>query len=154
MMGLAIVFAVFVFAILLPLAFLLGRVLQARHAPDDIYSPVIRQHFEIFQTGQVNEAIVEAAKHRFRAMFERGEDDKVADCLRAGTQFVFHVRALAEIGTDAAGRVLERQLQRRLAHDQLEQAWYWFDLAGGLRAVGRAKSLPPLLRLAWDWLPK
>jgi hypothetical protein len=148
MMGFAIVLTVLGLTILLPLAFLLGRALQARRRPENPYSPVIRQHFEIFQTGEVNEEIVEAAKHRFRAMFERGEDEKVADCLRAGTQFFFHVRALAEIGTDAAGRILERQLQRRLAHDQLEQAWYWIDLAGGLRAVGRAKSLPPLLRCA------
>jgi hypothetical protein len=148
MMGITIFFTLLVLAILLILAFLLGRALQSRPAPNGPYSPVIRQHFEIFQTGQVNEEMVEAAKHRFRAMFERGEDEQVAKCLQPGTQFFFHVRALAEIGTDAASRILECQLQRRLAPDQLEQAWYWIDLAGGLRAVGRAKSLPPLLRCA------
>ena len=67
MMGFTIVFAVLVLSILLPAAFLLGRALQARRMPEGIYSAVIRQHFEIFQTGQVNEEIVEAAKHRFRA---------------------------------------------------------------------------------------
>jgi hypothetical protein len=62
--------------------------------------------------------------------------------------FVFQVRALAEIGTDAAGKILERQLQRHLTDDQLEQAWYWIDLAGSLRTLNRDESLPHLLRCA------
>ena len=146
------VFAVIVLSVTMPillaLGFLVGRALQARRPSQVTLSPVIRQHFEIFQTGQVNEQAVEAAKRRFRAMLERGEDAKVEACLRPGTQFFFHVRALAEIGTDAAGQILERQLQRRLADDQLEQSWYWIDLAGGLRALGREESLPHLLRCA------
>ena len=32
-------------------------------------------------------------------------------CLRAGLEFVVNVRALTEIGTDDAGRILERQLR-------------------------------------------
>src|SRR5262249_4808804 len=55
---------------------------------------------------------------------------------------------LAELGTDDAGRILERQLQRRLTDDQIEQAWYWIDLANGLRSLNRAQSLPHLLRCA------
>src|SRR5439155_14719150 len=66
--------------------------------------------------------------------------------LRAGPQYIYQVRALAEIGTDAAGRILERQLQRRLSDDQLEQAWYWIDLAACLRVLNRQESLPHLLR--------
>ncbi len=146
------VFIVVALLLMLPslvvLGFLLGRALHARRQSPASLSPVIRQHFEIFQTGQVNEEAVEAAKRRFRGMLERGEDEKVAACLRPGTQFFFHVRALAEIGTDAAGQILERQLERRLADDQLEQSWYWIDLAGGLRALGREASLPHLLRCA------
>src|SRR5436190_125050 len=38
--------------------------------------------------------------------------------------------------------------QRRLTDDQIEQAWYWIDLANGLRALNRAQSLPHLLRCA------
>src|SRR5262249_38337374 len=57
-----------------------------------------------------------------------------------------HVRALAEIGTDVAGRILERQLQRHLTDDSLEQSWYWIDLASGLRNLNRTQSLPHLLR--------
>jgi hypothetical protein len=134
------------------LALLLGRALRVRRTPAVVVSPVIRQHFEIFQTGRVNEQAVEAAKARFRTLLERGEEEKVEACLRAGTQFFFHVRALAEIGTDAAGQILERQLGRRLADDQLEQSWYWIDLASGLRALGRDESLPHLLRRAGDAL--
>ena len=58
------------------------------------------------------------------------------------------MRALAEIGTDDAGRVLERQLQRRLTSDAIEQSWYWIDLANGLRSLNRDQSLPHLLRCA------
>jgi hypothetical protein len=63
-------------------------------------------------------------------------------------QYVVQVRALAELGTDDAGRILERQLQRRLTDDQLEQAWYWIDLASSLRVLNRQESLPHLLRCA------
>src|SRR5262249_49238509 len=43
---------------------------------------------------------------------------------------------------------LERQLQRRLTDDQIEQSWYWIDLANGLRSLNRSQSLPYLLRCA------
>jgi HEAT repeat protein len=68
--------------------------------------------------------------------------------LRAGMQYVVQVRALAELGTEDAGKILERQLQRRLTDDQIEQAWYWIDLANGLRSLNRSQSLPYLLRCA------
>src|SRR5262249_35325716 len=54
----------------------------------------------------------------------------------------------AELGTDDAGQILERQLQRRLTDDQIEQSWYWIDLANGLRSLNRSQSLPYLLRCA------
>src|SRR5262249_23824164 len=98
--------------------------------------------------GQLNEALVEAAKSRFRDLLERGEVAAVEASLRPGMQYVVQVRALAELGTDDAGRILERQLQRRLTEDQLEQAWYWIDLAGSLRVLNRQESLPHLLRCA------
>ena len=143
-----LIIALAVTPLLLAAAFLLGRFLQARQWQERALSPVAQQHFEIFQSGQINEQAVEAVKRRFRAMLERGEDAKVEACLRPGMQFFFQVRALAEIGTEAAGAILERQLSRRLADDQLEQSWYWIDLVGGLRALGREESLPHLLRFA------
>jgi hypothetical protein len=111
-------------------------------------SLVSRQHLDLFQGGQLNEAMVEAAKMRFRELLERGEVAAVEASLRPGTQYVVQVRALAELGTDDAGRILERQLQRRLSEDKLEQSWYWIDLAGSLRALNRQESLPHLLRCA------
>src|SRR2546429_8548737 len=108
MMVYAVIALVLTLPAFLALAFLLGRLLQARQRAADSLSAVTRQHFEIFQTGHVNEHAIESAKRRFRAMLERGEEKKVEACLRPGTQFVFHVRALAEIGTDAAGAILER----------------------------------------------
>src|SRR5580693_5127049 len=144
--------AVMLMAVLLPLlmaaAFLLGRHLHRRQSLHDELSPVSRQHIDLFQGGQLNEAAVESAKARFRDLLERGEVDTVEASLRAGMLYVVQVRALAELGTDDAGRILERQLQRRLTDDAIEQAWYWIDLANGLRTLNRAQSLPHLLRCA------
>ncbi len=114
----------------------------------DELSPISRQHIDLFQGGQLSESAVESAKARFRDLLERGEVAAVEASLRAGMQYVVQVRALAELGTDDAGRILERQLHRRLTDDQIEQAWYWIDLANGLRTLNRAQSLPHLLRCA------
>lgn len=139
-------------AVLLPVAiaaaFLLSRHLVRRSFAGDGLSPVTRQHIELFQGGRIGEATVEAAKARLLSLLERGDVGAVEASLRPGTQFVVQVRALAEIGTDDAGRILERQLQRRLTDDRVDQAWYRIDLAGGLRTLGRPQSLPHLLRCA------
>jgi len=129
-------------------AFLLGRHFHRRPYYHDDLSPVTRQHIELFQGGQLNEAAVEAAKTRFRSLLERGEYATVEASIRPGMHFVIQVRALSEIGTEAAGHILERQLQRRLTDNQIEQSWYWIDLAGGLRSLNREQSLPHLLRCA------
>src|SRR5919202_5815245 len=144
--------AVLIMAVLLPVlmaaAFLLGRHLHRRQYLRDELSPVSRQHIDLFQGGQLNEAAVESAKARFRELLERGEVAAVENSLRAGVQYVVQVRALAELGTEDAGRILERQLQRRLTDDQIEQSWYWIDLANGLRSLNRSQSLPYLLHCA------
>lgn len=135
---------------LLPLLFLafflLGRCWQRWRSGQDSVTEVARQHFEIFQSGEFNETAVEMAKRRFHVLFERGGERAVEASLRPGPHFIYQVRALAEIGTDAAGRILERQLQRKLSDNELEQAWYWIDLAGSLRVLNRQESLPHLLR--------
>src|SRR6516165_11173225 len=145
-------YVVVILALLLVMApaavFLLARHLYRRQYLNEDLSPVSRQHIDLFQGGQLNESAVESAKARFRELLERGEVEVVEASLRPGTQYVVQVRALAELGTDAAGRILERQLQRRLTDDQLEQAWYWIDLANGLRSLNREESLPHLLRCA------
>jgi hypothetical protein len=133
---------------LLAAAFLLGRHVARRPQTLEELSAVSRQHIELFQGGQLNETLVEAAKDRLRDLLERGEVAEVEASLRPGMHYVVHVRALAEIGTDDAGRILERQLQRRLSEDQLEQTWYWIDVANGLRTLNRQESLPSLLRCA------
>jgi hypothetical protein len=144
--------AVMILAVVVPMltaaAFLLGRHFHRRPALGEELSAVTRQHIDLFQGGQLNQTQVDAAKDRFRELLERGELAAVEASLRPGTQFVVQVRALAELGTDAAGRILERQLQRRLTDDVMEQSWYWIDLASSLRALNRAQSLPHLLRCA------
>src|SRR5438552_17653780 len=112
--------------IMLPMvaaAFLLGRHLQRRQYARDELSPVSRQHIDLFQGGHLSEAAVESAKARFRDLLERGEVAAVEASLRPGMLFVVQVRALAELGTETAGHILERQLHRRLTDDQIEQSW-------------------------------
>src|SRR5205085_515389 len=147
-MGHAVLMLAVLLSMLLAAAFLLGRHLSRRQYLRDELSPVSRQHIDLFQGGHLSEAAVESAKAHFRALLERGDYAAVEASLRPGMLFVVQVRALAELGTDAAGRILERQLQRRLTDDQIEQAWYWIDLATGLRALNRSQSLPHLLRCA------
>ena len=132
---------------LLAAAFLLGRHLRRRDQEPGL-SPVTRQHLELFQGGQVSPKALEAAKARLRDLLDRGLVEAVESSLRPGLQFVVVVRALMEIGTEEAGQILERQLQRRLTSDALEQSWYWIDLANGLRGLSRDQSLPSLLRCA------
>ena len=142
--------AVMITAVLVPMlmaaAFLLGRHLHRRQAVAQALSPVTRQHIDLFQGGQLSEAALESAKARYRSLLERGEVAAVEASLRGGVQYVYQVRALAELGTDDAGRILERQLNRRLSEDPIEQSWYWIDLAHGLRRLNREESLPDLLR--------
>ncbi|MCI0460260.1 MAG: HEAT repeat domain-containing protein [Gemmataceae bacterium] len=144
--------AVLIMALLLPVlmatAFLLGRHFTRRQEGSLEMSPVTRQHIDLFQGGQLSEVAVESAKARLRELLERGEVGAVEASLRPGTHYVIQVRALAEIGTDEAGRILERQLRRRLTDDEIEQSWYWIDLASGLRSLNREQSLPQLLRCA------
>src|SRR5260370_5453910 len=138
--------AVLIMAVLLPMlmaaAFLLGRHLHRRQTYREELSPVSRQHIDLFQGGQLSEAAVESTKARFRDLLERGEVEAVESSLRAGMQYVVQVRALAELGTDDAGRILERQLQRRLTDDQIEQSGYWIGLANGPRSLNRSQKLP------------
>src|SRR5207253_8019616 len=146
MMGPAVLILTLLLTMLLAAAFLLGRHLSQRQYLHDELSPVSRQHIDLFQGGQLSEAAVESAKARFRELLERGEVEAVEASLRPGMQYVVQVRDLAELGTEDAGRILERQLHRRLSEDQIEQSWYWIDLANGLRSLNRSQSLPHLLR--------
>ena len=133
--------------LLLAAALLWVRRRQEQALRDEL-SPISRQHIDLFQGGQLSESAIESTKARFRDLLERGEVAAVESSLRPGMQYVVQVRALTELGTDDAGRILERQLHRRLTDDQIEQAWYWIDLANGLRTLNRAQSLPHLLRCA------
>src|SRR4051812_35783325 len=148
MVGPAVLILTVLLTMLLAAAFLLGRHLSRRQYLRDELSPVSRQHIDLFQGGHLSEAAVESAKARFRDLLERGEVAAVEASLRPGMLFVVQVRALAELGTETAGHILERQLHRRLTDDQIEQSWYWIDLANGLRALNRSQSLPHLLRCA------
>jgi HEAT repeat protein len=137
-----------VLAIVLPIlvgaGFLLGRYMHQRRHEGFELTAVTRQHLELYRGGQLNEAHVEAVKRRFGEWLERGEVERVEGSLRPGIQFVVRVRALAELGTEEAGQILERQLRRQLSANPMDQAWYWIDLANSLRNLNREESLPHL----------
>ena len=145
---------VLITALFLPAVLALGMLFARRRFLDrerrDAVSSVSQQHFELLQGTEINPSLIESAKRRFQAMLERGEDAAVEARLRPGEHYVVQVRALAELGTDAAGKILERQLVRKLSSDRLEQTWYRIDLASGLRQLNRSESLPHLLRCIDD----
>lgn len=127
------------------LAGMLRRVSRPR---GEEISPVSRQHFELFQGEPINEAMLENLKRRYRQLMEQGDSRAIESSLRPGTQFVMQVRALAELGTVEAGRILEKQVGRQLSKDALEQLWYSMDLACGLRSLNHTSGLPTLMRCA------
>ena len=109
-------------------------------------SPVAYQHLQLYQGGLLSQSALETTKAEFVEKLSRGGAPAVETCLRSGLEFVVQVRALAEIGTEDACRVLEHQLARRISEDPIEQAWYWVDLVQALRDLNRGESLPTLLR--------
>lgn len=111
-------------------------------------SPVCRQHFDLFQGEPIDEQAVEREGKRLGRLLSEGNMAAAEAAIRPGLRFVLQTRALADLGTLAAGRLLERQLDRRLSEDPLESIWYLLDLASALRALNRSQALPALLRLA------
>ncbi len=131
--------------LLVAVALRLGRRphIQGRHA---LLSPVTQQHLHLFQGGRLSESAIESAKARWRDILRRGDAGRADAAIQPGLQFAVQVQALTELGADAAGPILQRQLQRRLSDDPVEQSWYWIDLAHSLRYLNRDDSLPHLLR--------
>ncbi len=109
---------------------------------------VDRQHRHLLAGGWVGEVAVATAAARFAELLGAGRSRDVERELQPGVGFAVNVRALARVGTPAAGRVLERQLDRRLTPDPVEQAWYWADVAAGLRQLHHSTALPGVLRCA------
>lgn len=111
-------------------------------------SEVCRQYVYLFKGGQISEAAVQSARVSLEALLERGDVRQVETSLRAGKQFAVQARALAEIGSEPARVILERQLERPIGADPLEQGWYRLDLARCLRKLNRLQSMTALVRAA------
>ncbi|HJZ57597.1 MAG TPA: HEAT repeat domain-containing protein [Gemmataceae bacterium] len=109
---------------------------------------VDRQHRHLQAGGLIGETASEATRARFQELLAAGRIDEVEGELLPGLDFAVRVKALAEIGTPDAAVVLERQLDRALSPDPVEQAWYWVDLATALRKLNRTSALPGVLRCA------
>jgi hypothetical protein len=123
----------------------LGWLLRRQSSPTSSVSPVTLQHLALYQAGQLDLEAVEQTKRRFERWLAHGHVERVLREMQPGTGFLVSVRALMEIGTEDACRILESQLSQRLCDDPLDQSWYWLDLANSLRHLQREQSLPLLL---------
>jgi hypothetical protein len=111
-------------------------------------SEVCRHYVYLFRGGQLSEAAVQSARISLEALLERGDVRQVETSLRPGKQFAVQARALADIGSEPARVILERQLERPIGADPLEQGWYRLDLARCLRKLNRLPSMTALIRAA------
>jgi hypothetical protein len=116
--------------------------------PRPAVAAVDRQHRHLRAGGLLGETACEQTKTHFRELFAAGRVDEVERELQPGLDFAVQVRALTEIGTSDAASVLERQLNRLLSADPVEQSWYWVDIAAGLRRLNRSEALPAVLQCA------
>jgi hypothetical protein len=111
-------------------------------------SEVCRQYVYLFRGGQLSESAVQSARVSLEALLERGDVRQVETALRPGKQFAVQARALTDIGSEPARVILERQLERPIGADPLEQGWYRLDLARCLRKLNRLPSMTALIRAA------
>ncbi|HEY1189645.1 MAG TPA: HEAT repeat domain-containing protein [Gemmata sp.] len=122
--------------------------LTRRVVPRAPLAAVDRQHRHLQAGGLLGETACERTKTHFRELLETGRADQIARELHAGLDFAVQVRALTELGTPEAGRILEQQLAHPLTGDAVEQSWYWVDIATALRRLNRLEALPAVLRCA------
>lgn len=106
---------------------------------------VTSQHLHLFQGGMLSETTVASVREEFCEKLDRGDTAAIEATMQPGLEFVVRVRALSEIGSEEAARLLERQLQRDHTRDPLEQSWYRIDVAHALRQMNHPGSLSALL---------
>jgi hypothetical protein len=80
-------------------------------------SIVSQQHVNLFNGGQLDEAELDLAKKRYAQWLHEEQYDRIEASLVPGLSFVVRVRALAELGTEEACKLLEKQLSRTLTRD-------------------------------------
>ncbi|MBM3979088.1 MAG: hypothetical protein FJ304_02160, partial [Planctomycetes bacterium] len=122
--------------------------LPRRAVPRVATVAVDRQHRHLRAGGLLGEAARAATKAHFAELLDAGRADLVERELQPGLDFAIQVRALADLGTADAVRVLEHQLTRAVATDPVEQAWYWVDVTAALRQLNRTEALAAVLRCA------
>jgi HEAT repeat protein len=116
-----------------------------REVASEAMSAVSRQHIDLYNGGVLDEAELETAKQRFNLWLLNDQPARVEMTLVPGLHYVVRLRALAELGTEEACAILEKQLKRQITQDAVEQSWYWIDAAHCLRMLVREESLPLML---------
>lgn len=119
--------------------------LTRRDVTNEPLSIVSRQHIDLYNGGQLDETELSQAKSRFALWLSENQAERIEASLVSGLSYAVRVRALAELGTEEACDILEKQLGKTITDDPVEQAWYWIDIAHCLRMLAHDESLPVLL---------
>ncbi len=133
-------------AVILVLAgIVITRWLRRRRPVQEPLSDVCQQHIDLMHGGQLDDVELEATKKRYTQWLHDDQIDRIEASLVPGLSYVVRVRALAELGSTEACKILERQLGRIIIDDAVEQSWYWIDVAHCLHMLAHDESLPALL---------
>lgn len=124
----------------------LRRTTNSQIRSRSLASPITRQHLHLLDGGQFCPAEMDSARRDLQQHFADHGDSRIGELLRPGLEFAPRVHALVESGSRRAAEVLVRQLGRRISDDPTEQAWYWLDVARGLRRMDSPDAMVRLLR--------
>lgn len=127
-------------------AVLLTRAVPYRIRSRSLASPVTRQHLHLLEGGELGIVELESARRSLQRHFSHAPAERTGELLRAGLEFAPRVHALVESGHRGAAEVLACQLSHRISSDPTEQAWYWLDVARGLRRLRSPETMTALLR--------
>jgi HEAT repeat protein len=108
-------------------------------------SPFSHQHFEIFQSEELDPGHLESVQISLRSRLESESPEVIANSFKTDTQFLFQTEALAQIGSEKAAETLVCTLKRKLGGDSLEKAWVLYDLLRALKSLHYAEAIEDLL---------
>lgn len=120
---------------------------RSERPEQEALSAVSRQHIDLYNGGQLDESELDNAKKRYTQWLHEDQLERIEASLVPGMSYIVRVRALAELGTEEACAILEKQLQKVIIDDPVEQSWYWIDIAHCLRMLAHDESIPLLLEL-------
>ena len=122
-----------------------ARFRRAADSSEPTVTPFSHQHFEIFQSEEIDPVHLESVQIGLGNRLEVESPEEIAGDLKTDTQFLFQTEALAQIGTEKAAETLVCALHRKLGEDSLEKAWVLYDLVRALKSLHHADAIEELL---------